>query len=196
MKKHILWSLILCVCLVFGGCAKEEEEEKVLDVSQGETLSTMFFDITVNSTKTTHELNEIITHEGYVFLIVNMTITNTTENTISMADSDFWLVVDDDEENYEVALSAYDDIETLIEDELEPTYEIGAGESKTGSLLFVVKEEGNKYVLKTQDIYMINNEEEVNEGDIYTITLRLEPLEPSPEETPAEGEEEVEEPQE
>ena len=99
MKKTLL-ALLLCVsAATLAGCSDDVKNEiqsqgrdygQVYELNDGDTMSTAFFDMNVNSAALVNDV------EGYVpndeasrFLIVNVTVKNTFDKDIPMSYADF-----------------------------------------------------------------------------------------------------------
>ncbi|MCR4950294.1 MAG: DUF4352 domain-containing protein [Solobacterium sp.] len=166
MKKIL--SLICAVfLLVLAGCSEEPKTEGTL----GDTLHTMFFDITVRNARKADELNEMTPmDEGYHFLIAGVTVKNTTDETIPMGDVDFIIRWGTGDENWDYPATVYTDT-ALSEDQFPAEYKLKEGEEKTGTLVWIVPKDKTSFILETQDQYTVNKDEEAQKGQVYTITF-------------------------
>ena len=122
-------------------------ENAVSYAAIGETQSTDYFDMTVNSVFTASEVNTYYVDEGYTFLCVDVTLKNTTSETVSTGGYYFCTYWDDGGEG------EY----TYVVEEAEivdfPVYvDIAAGESLTGVMYFVVPV-NNSFVFEFTDYY-------------------------------------------
>lgn len=169
MKKLIRAFVAAAAVMSLAGC---KEEVKILEAEAGTPLSTMFFDYTVNNAYTETTLADKSTFEGYQFLIVDLSVANTTDSTISMSDADFWISWGDGEEDYDAPLSAYGE-DPLVTNELESVYEIATGSDVRGSLVFIVPGDHDTFVLKTEDYYSTSESSEPVQGDTYSITFTI-----------------------
>lgn len=173
--KRVLKLLMVMLLTFMSACSapKEEEVEKVLEGGLNDTLETMFFSFSVNEAYVISELNNMIPEEGKQFLVIDLTVNNTDDpedekaTALKMMDTDFYISYEGGEVD---ALSAYNN-DPLVEGEYPREYVVEVGESKTGKMVFVVPNDQETFILKTQDLYTSSEEEGVVEGDIYSITL-------------------------
>lgn len=175
------------LALTLVGCGTKEEV-KVLDGTIGDTLSTLFFDYTVNSFRLEDSLDGVTPHDGYKFLVVDVTITNTSGSAITMTDRDFFITWDNNDKNHDYPYTVYDS-KQLVPNQLGEEYEVKDekdDDSVTGSLVFAVPPDRTDFALKTQDYYIKNDTGETVEGDVYTISFKIGGEEAPAEEPPAE----------
>lgn len=98
----------------------------------GEAMSTDYFDMTVTDAFLIDEINGYYLDEGYTFLGVDTTLTNTTEATIETGAYYFWTFWGMGEEDYIYAVEEADVVDFPV------ITEIAAGESLSGIMYFVV----------------------------------------------------------
>lgn len=157
------------LALSLAGC---KEEVKITEAEAGTPLSTMFFDYTVNNAYTESTLGDKSTYEGYQFLIVDLSIKNTTEDSITMSDGDFWISWGEGEYDHDAAISAYGE-DPLLDDELESVYELPAMGDIRGTLVFIVPNDKKEFGLKAEDYYTTSESSEPVTGDTFTVTFTI-----------------------
>lgn len=170
MKKLMKILLVSILSIGFFACS-QKEEEKVLDGVQGDVLKTMFYSYGINDAYFQEQIGDTITTEGKQFLIVDVTVINEKEESVLMADTDFYLTYGED--GRAEPLSVYGG-DPLLEDELPREYTVEAASDKTGKLLFVVPLEETTFYLKAQDHYKTNESEEIVDGDTYSLSFTVE----------------------
>lgn len=137
----------------------------------GDTLRTAWFDMTLDSAYTTHEFDDLETDEGYKFLVLNITLYNSSNYTVPMFDTDFWVEWDVQEGENEEDAWAYplydqdgDEYITASDLQLPIEYELSIRETRSGILLFVVPETCTDYFLGFTEYY-----ENETEGDTFYV---------------------------
>lgn len=109
----------------------------------GDTMHTYFFDYTVNSAHLSSNYGGSSPAEGCTFLVVDITVENTTNQSYDMYDTDFqaqW--GSDGADDYRVPITT--DMETgqelspLTDEQLPGTYLLGIGEKREGLLVYEV----------------------------------------------------------
>lgn len=110
----------------------------------GDTMRTYFFDYTVDSAMTYSRYEGYVPTPGYDLLLVEITVTNTFPEDITMFDWDFMVLFDDildGEEVYDYPITSYEEVEIpdAARDTLLPMeYDLNQNEKRTGFLLFEV----------------------------------------------------------
>jgi len=133
---------------VFGsGAAYPEEEYAVIyaengyaEGGMGDVMRTYFFDYTVNSAYLCRSYKGYTPVPEYIFLAVDVTVTNTSDQSITMYDTDFQVQWDDPAEDaYDVPFTYYLETDTVIDSYVLPAeYTLERNESRQGLLLFEV----------------------------------------------------------
>ncbi len=169
MKKLISASAAALLAMSLCAC---KEEVKITEAEAATPLATMFFDYTVNDAYTETTLSDKSTYEDYCFLVVDMTVKNTTDTTVSMSDADFWIAWGEGEYDYDAPISAYGE-DPVVNNELESVYEIAPEEEVRGSLVFIVPNSQKAFGLKTEDYYSTSESAEPVTGDTYTVSFTI-----------------------
>lgn len=150
--------LLIGIC---AGCSADDAATAVqsqgrdygetYNLSEGDTMSTAFFDMTVNSATLQSEIDGYVpTNDTDRFLVVNITVKNTfdSDNPIPMSDADFQLSYDDADENDAVYPES-----AFAEDQLPASYEIAKGDSTTGNLIYVVPDGAADFKIYYYDLW-------------------------------------------
>lgn len=151
-----------------GGSSSEESgfHEGYL----GDTLTTMFFDYTVNEAKSYTEYAGKKPAEGNKFLVVEVTLKNNTRYSQDMfngEDGDFTIYYEfgSGEDDY-----AYvDSISEIIDDNQFPMeYKLGINETRTGLLIYEVPADIEDFSLDFLEIYGAS-EADAQAGDYFAV---------------------------
>ena len=171
MKRLTAAAMAGAMVLAMAGCGSKETA-RTLNGKTGDTLSTMFFDYTVTTARLEDEMQGMTGHDGYKLLVADVTITNNTESAIEMSDADFFISWGDGDTDYDYPVTLYSTTQ-LSDRQMPAKYELEAGGSKSGELIFAVPPEATSFGLKTQDYYTDGKSSEPVAGDIYTVTIEL-----------------------
>lgn len=169
MKKLIQTMIAAMSIMCLAGC---KEEVKITEAEAGTPLATMFFEYTVNEAYTETTLADKSTYDDYQFLVVDVTVRNTTDSTVTMSDADFWLAWGEGEYDYDAPISAYGE-DPVVNNELESVYEIAPEEEVRGSLVFIVPDNMKDFGLKAEDYYTTSESAEPVTGDTYTVNFTI-----------------------
>lgn len=111
----------------------------------GDTMHTYFFDYTVNDAYTCASYEGTTPASGNIFLVVDITVKNTSTQSYNMFDTDFqaqWGT--DGEEDYRVPITTdpetYEELDPLSEEQLPGTYPLAVDEEVRGLLVYEVPE--------------------------------------------------------
>lgn len=161
MKKPLFLAALLAAALFCTGCSDVVEgivnaakaEGRVygqtLELEEGDTMSTAFFDMTVNAATMLPALDGYIPNlESDRFLVVNITVTNTFGEAIPMSDADFELGYDGADETATIFPES-----EFATDQLPATYEIQQGGSQTGNLIYVVPADAEDFRIYYYDLW-------------------------------------------
>ena len=133
------------------------------DLTQNDVMHSVFFDLKVNSVATAIDLEDY-TLEGtdYVFLIVNVSITNTFDQDDPMSYADFpvlWGNVEDGD-------GCYPDYE--FSTAFPQQYTIAVGETVEGDLIYEVPKNAESVILQYYDLWS-----DEFEGDTFNMTINV-----------------------
>jgi len=143
------------------------DDEGYAEGTFGDTFSTKWFDFTVNSAEIVDSYGTLKGSDGYVYLVVNTTITNTCGETIPMFANDFQITWGDGNDDYAAPINSMLDLNTQ-ENMFATEYELAADETKTGDSVFKVPE-GNTYFAYSFLEYLDDN----TTGDIFVVYFDL-----------------------
>lgn len=148
----------------------EVQDDEVADMEEhscGERVSTMFYDVMVNSVSYTDSLAEVTSEEGYQFMIMDVSL---------------WAAEDLNEPvdmyYYDFAVEWMDDycepLQTgLVEGQLPDEYTITKEETR-GKLVFYVPKDTEILALTCIDYYYTEESEEAQYGTLYVTYLPTE----------------------
>lgn len=134
----------------------------------GDTMSTAWFDFTVNSVSAYgNEYLGYTADHNYRLLVVNVTIENTFDEVNPMFDQDFTITWGDDYHAYPVEQG-----ENLSDDMLPSEYQMNPGDKETGNLLFEIP--AGETDLKFSYVEV---DDEDNIYDTFTVSFQVEAFE-------------------
>lgn len=135
----ILLGLLMVLCMAGCGRSGVYPKDGFAEGRIGDVMHTIFFDYTVNSAYICKDYCGYTPEEGNMLLVADVTVKNTTRDTIPMFDVDFqvqWGGEGDDD--FEVPITYYAD--PVSDDQIPAEYDLGVNEEMTGLLVFEVPE--------------------------------------------------------
>lgn len=159
MRKKVL-ALVLVAALVFAlaGCSLFAKKEGGI----GDTLSTRWFDFTVDSVDVVNSYAGITAEPGYKLVDIVVTETSTVEDDLPMGWFDFMLDDPADEDYYQLPLEQADS--SMMPEEFTLT----AKETVTYHLLFEVDESSSKLALVFTEYFS-----DEDTGDTFTVNFTV-----------------------
>ncbi len=162
MRKSFLICLFFISAFIFSSCsaandaataiqAQGREYGETFELNDGDTMSTAFFDMTVNSAKIASEIDGYVpNNDTDTFLIVNITVNNTfdSDDPIPMSDADFELGYNGADES----LTIFPESE-FASDQLPSEYQIEKDGSVTGNLIYVVPSDADNFRIYYYDLW-------------------------------------------
>lgn len=143
-----------------------EEESSTGGYSEGrfgDTMETYFFDYTVNSAYLSEEYNGYQPADGKCILVAEVTVKNTFNESIEMYDTDFQIQWNSDADDaYDFPITAYTD--SVSDEQLESTYDLGINEEVTGLLVFEVPTGEKDFSISYLELF-----DDESEGDVYFV---------------------------
>lgn len=147
----------------------------------GDTVHSYFLDFTVNSAYTTDSYAGFTPAEGNQVLVVNMTVKNTFNESITMWDDDFWCQWSSGQEAEDFAYAITEDgsdlpLDTISDEQLPGEYDLSVSEERTGDLVFEVPAgdgaaDGNfekDFSIAHQE-YFVNQQGAEEDGDTFFV---------------------------
>ena len=130
----------------------------------GETMTNVFFSFSVNRAELTDNYEGEMAERGFLFLVAEITVTNTFDETLPMWASDFLVQWGDGDDDYGYPLVHF--AETQMEDE----FNLEVGADVTADVVFEVplQEGGNEYNISYLEYY----EDDV-EGNMFYVMFNL-----------------------
>lgn len=179
MKKWLLGALSLFLTAGMTACtnktaSSEEDDTPKINIVTAEdgyasgyatdVMRTAFFDFTVNSGYLTTSYDEYTPEEGNVFLVVDITITNTLNQSIPMFDTDFQAQwgEDEDPDAFTYSLTAYG--QEPKGDMLPEEYELAINETRTGKLVYQVPANYHDFSVSYMEVY-----DNQDSGDLFFV---------------------------
>ena len=178
MKKQII-AILLVLTMMFCLTSCSDAGEKVNSLASGaadsvksfikgdvtgvldKSYSTQWFDFTVHSIKTAYTYADFETDEGWKFVIIDVSETNTFGEPIPMSAYDFELAAEGLEEEDSWPLAPLEDAEKMMPEE----FELAHGESARYDVVFVIPDE-------IIDISFIYVELDENDNTHATFTIK------------------------
>lgn len=151
----------------FGELSKElidsgaYDKDKSAVTGVGDTMSNDFFDWTVNSYKTLSKTHGTSAGEGYKFVIINMSITNTEDYEYETGNYEFRGVISGQDGDLDSEDAFYDG---MMADETT----IAPGQTITGDVLFKVPKDCSAFLVNYLETYG-----DGSEGNMYWYELKL-----------------------
>lgn len=157
IRRYIIVGLCLALAFALAGCGKDGDKQNGSEESygpllkqakeaglhvgnlttgvKGDTLSNSFFDWTISEVRSEKEIYGKTAKDGKKFVIVDVSVTNTTDEEYEIGNYDFVAYVAPDME------SGLVDTMDSFNDSMYPDEEIlAAGKTRTGELIFEVDE--------------------------------------------------------
>lgn len=132
----------------------------------GDTLSTAFFDFTVNGAYYFSSIGNAVPSAGNTYLVLSMTIKNTQNGELPMFDSDFPLLYGADFDSM-----IYPIEDRVDSDQLPDEYTVPEGQSTSGYLVYEVPKGQSGFFLGYQEIFSSGRE-----GEIYLVFIDAEDI--------------------
>ena len=188
MKRLLTLLLVLLLALSLSACGGGKDadsssggdngvyadEDGYGEGRIGDVVHSTFMDFSVNSAYTTSDYHGHTAPEGMKVLVVEMTVKNTFSETIPMYDDDFqgqWSASAETEEFAWPITEAEDgsDLETVSDEQLPGTYELGVNESRTGTLVFDVPADEKDFSISHLELF-----DDDTEGDTFFVFFTAE----------------------
>lgn len=163
------WIVGLAALMLLSGCgAHPEEENGVTEALLGEAVSTRWFDYTVEEAETRKSYEGYAASSGNKLVVVELELKNTFHEAVSMYDTDFQLYWGDcGPDEWAMPLDPY------CEAQLPREYDLEAGKSREGLLVYEVPREETELTLAFLEL-IENGTEEGEEGDLFLIRFAVE----------------------
>ena len=150
-------SVILTGCSMIPGMGGSETNEAHI----GDTVSTSWFDYTVNSAQAADTYEGYTAAEGKKLVVVDLTMKNTFDESVPMYDTDFQLYWGEYEEN-EMSFP----LEPYCEAQLPTEYYLDIDGSQEGILIYEVPAEVRDFTFAFLEVFD-NGTAEGEEGDLF-----------------------------
>lgn len=140
----------------------------------GDTLSTEWFDFTVNDAYSCAEYNGYAASAGNKLVVATITLKNTWGRSVDMWGDDFAILWDDPDEDSGAAPALP---EGISDDQFPDEYTLKINETRTGKAVYEVPEDFRDFVIAFQEIYEdTENPENLDgvEGDTFFVSFTAE----------------------
>lgn len=180
MRKFLPFLTALTLALTLAACGDGgldltpgggREDDSVRYGAVGDTLSTEWFDFSVDSVRSCDQYGDYAAGDGSRLVVASLTLKNTCGSAVEMWGDDFVLLWDDPDEDggIDIPLPA-----GLDDGQFPDQYTLENRETKTGELVFEVPAEQEELTLGFQEIYVDeenpDNEEGI-EGKTFFVTF-------------------------
>ena len=174
MKKRALCLPALLAALALTACSLPGAQDGYHEGRMGDTMETYFFDYTVNSATLAASYADAVPADGSNFLIVDITVKNTSPQSIEMYDTDFqaqW--GSEGEEDYRVPIttdmSTGEELPTLDDAQLPGTYPLALDEEVEGILVYEVPAGFQDFSISYLEYF-----DDESTGDVYFVYFTAE----------------------
>lgn len=142
-KMRRLYGLVtaLFFTLLLAGCAAKSVQAQV-----GETVSTVLFDFTVSDPETLDSYTGIDIPDGEKLVSMNLTVSNTSNQTYTMFAEDFQIQWGEGEDDFGTCLNAVDT------NMMPYSYEMAPGQEHTGTMLVLVPSDCTQLTVAYQEM--------------------------------------------
>lgn len=169
LKRFVSLFLAAFMVLALAGCGslnlgggKENENSK--EGYLGDTLSTYWFDFTVDDAYLCDEYEGYTPDSGYQMLVVTLSLKNTVNFSVDMFQSDFPVLwADGDSSVGDYPIPAFTD------DQLPDEYTLGINRSKSGLLVYEVPKDVKDFSLAFMELFEDEDNEDGREGETYFV---------------------------
>ena len=170
MKRLASFLVVLVMALPLAACGEggldfgPEEEPGVKYGSMGDTLSTAWFDFTVDGAYSCSEYCGYASSAGYKLVVVAMTLKNDRGEPVDLWGDDFVIFWGDDDSDLDIPLSA-----GLSGDQFPDEYVLSANELRAGVMVFEVPEEFRDFGIMFTDFFESETDPDGDAGSTYRV---------------------------
>ena len=180
MKRRTFLALTLLLLLTLAACGGSDGDSSGggADIyaeggygegRAGDVIHSVFMDFSVNSAYTTSNYHGHAAPEGKKVLVVEMTVKNTFNESLSMWDDDFQGQWSASTETDEFAWPITEgeggsSLDTVAEEQFPAEYELAVNESRTGELVFDVPADERDFSISHKELFADDSE-----GDTFFV---------------------------
>lgn len=179
------WAVLLAAALLVtaSGCGWDQKNGSQ-DYAPGETVSTYWFDFTLETVETVDSYDGYRPASGNRLIVCHLLLVNTFDEAITMSQTDFFLLWPDDSGDTSAALEGMTGAYALPKfsnRQLPDEYELPLWATQEGDLVFEVPQAVTSGALAFEEYY-VDGESETGYsiGDHYAVRFSLESDGPSP----------------
>ena len=178
MKRLASFLLALMMLLSLAACGeggldfKPKDEPGVKYGYIGDTMSTEWFDFTVDNAYSCSEYHGYAPSAGYKLVVVTMSLKNNCGQSVDMWGDDFvliWGSDDDDTFDLDIPLPA-----SLSSDQFPDEYVLGINASRTGVMVFEAPQEFRDFSIGFMEIFESSSNPDGEEGDTFFVDFTVE----------------------
>ena len=179
--KRTLVLVLAGLMLLLAGCSPEEKD-RLGEYELGEQVSTYWFDFIVEKVEPVDSYDGYHPSEGNRLVVYRLSLENTFNQTVTMVQTDFFLLWPDEEEGEESSsraslggmVGSYA-LPKFSESQMEDTYDLTWGGRAAGDLVFEIPQEVDRAALVYEEYY-VDEESETgySAGDHYAVWFSLE----------------------
>ena len=177
MKRLASFLLVLMVMLSLAACGAgevdpgPENEPGAKYGSIGDTLSTKWFDFTVDDAYSCGQYQGYTPSEGYKLVVVTVTLKNDCGQLVDMWGEDFVLMWGDDDDSFDldIPLPA-----GLSGDQFPDEYVLDVNETKSGVMVFEAPREFQNFTVGFMEFFDSDTDPDGEEGDTFFVDFTAE----------------------
>ena len=172
MKRFASFLLALMMLLALAACGegglnfnlKETESPGYKEGYVGDTMSTYWFDFTVDEAYSCTEYEGYLPDPGYKFVVATITLKNTCGFSVDMWDTDFVILWDAEDDYMDIPLAP-----GLSADQFPEEYVLGINATKTGVAVYEVPEGYRDFSIAFMEVYEDEGNPDGRDGDVYYV---------------------------
>ena len=164
-------ALSLAACGAGGPGSDQKDEPGTKYGYIGDTMSTEWFDFTVDDAYSCDQYQGYTPSEGYKLVVVTMTLKNDCGQSVDMWGEDFVLIWggDDDTMDLDIPLPA-----GLSDEQFPDEYVLGINATRTGVMVVEVPREFRDFTVGFMEVFESENDPDGEEGDTFFVDFTAE----------------------
>ena len=172
MKRFASFLLALVMMLSLAACGEGglnlNPNNKSSDTEGyiGDTLSTRWFDFTVNDAYSCAEYNGYTPAAGNKLVVVTLTLKNNCGYSVDMWGDDFVILWDDEDDGLDIPLAA-----GISDDQFPDEYSLGINATKSGVAVYEVPEEFRDFVIGFMEIIESDTNPDGDTGETFFVSF-------------------------
>ena len=175
MKRLASLLFILIIALSLAACGgldlNRKNEPGVKYGYIGDTMSTVWFDFTVDDAYSCDRYQGYAPSAGYKLVIVTLSLKNNCGQSVDMWGDDFVILWGDDDDTYDMDIPLPAGIS---DDQFPDEYVLGINGSRTGVMVFEVPREFRDFSIGFMEIFESDTDPDGEEGDTFFVDFTAE----------------------